>query len=58
MRSVLVARIALIFIGVLVWGYGKSADLSGLRLAGIGILAAALLLRFVPRRWFDDRDTP
>jgi hypothetical protein len=44
-------------IGVIVWGYGQRADLPRVRLAGMGILAAALLLRFVPKHWFDEGES-
>lgn len=43
-------RMALLTIGILVWGYGVRADLERLRLVGIALLAASLLLRFLDRR--------
>ena len=54
MRNLLVARLVLMAIGLLVWGYGQRADLPQVRIAGMGILAVALLLRFVPRRWLGE----
>ena len=57
MNRILLARIVLAAIGIVVWGYGQRADLPQTRLAGIGILAVALILRFTPKRWSGD-DTP
>ena len=51
MNRLLRARIVLTLVGVAVWGYGQRMDLSGVRVAGIGILAISLALRFAPRRW-------
>lgn len=42
------ARLALFFVGVLVWGYGIQAQNPDVRLVGIGLLAASLVLRFAP----------
>ncbi|MEO6526094.1 MAG: hypothetical protein ABIP93_05680 [Gemmatimonadaceae bacterium] len=53
MKRLLMARLALTLIGVIVWGYGNSTNQSRFMVAGMAILAVALLLRFVPRRWFD-----
>ncbi len=53
MSQLLLARLLLVGIGVIVWGYGYRADLPGIRLAAIGILVAAVLLRFLPKRFFD-----
>ena len=50
-KQVLLARTVLAAIGVVVWGYGYRVDDARVRLAAIGILALALLLRFVPKRW-------
>jgi len=47
----LLARTVLAILGVLVWGYGYRVDDPDVRMAAIGILAVALLMRFVPRRW-------
>ena len=54
MRRVLLARTLLLAIGVITWGYGYRIDDPDVRLAAIGILAVALLLRFVPKRWTGD----
>ncbi len=54
MKRVLIARLVLTGIGVAVWGYGNATGQPQIMYAGMGILAVALLLRFVPRRWFDD----
>jgi hypothetical protein len=51
MTRLLTARLVLMAIGVLVWGYGQRAELPQVRIAGMAILAVALLLRFVPKRW-------
>ena len=50
----LIARLVLTGIGVAVWGYGHATDQPNLMYAGMGILAIALLMRFLPRHWFDD----
>ena len=54
MRRLLLARTVLLAIGVIVWGYGYRVDDPNVRVAAIGILAVALLLRFVPGRWTGD----
>jgi hypothetical protein len=54
MTRYLLARIIVTLVGVAVWGYGQRYELPGVRIGGIGILAVALMLRFAPRRWFDD----
>ena len=54
MKHLLLARMILGIIGVVVWGYGARVDDANIRLAAIGILAVALLLRFVPNRWTGD----
>ena len=56
MTRVLLARITLTFIGATVWGFGHRADRADMRLAGLGIVAVALLLRFLPHRWLGDDD--
>jgi hypothetical protein len=48
------ARLALTGVGIVVWGYGNSTGQPRFMYAGMGILAVALLLRFVPKRWLDD----
>ena len=50
-KRFLLARTLLAAVGVVVWGYGYRVDDAQVRLAAIGILAVALLLRFVPKRW-------
>ena len=50
MNRILVARIVLTVIGVVAWGYGHSTDNSQMRIAGIGVLAVSLLLRFFVRK--------
>ena len=61
-KRFLLARTLLAAIGVVVWGYGYRVDDPQIRLAAIGILAVALLLRFVPKRWMgledEKRDEP
>ena len=52
MTRLLLGRIVLTLIGVVVWGYGQRTDNPDTRLAGIIVLAIALLLRFLPKRWF------
>lgn len=55
MKRVLLARTVLAAIGVAVWAWGYRTDDRNIRLAGIVVLALALLLRFVPARWFGER---
>jgi hypothetical protein len=52
-KRLLLARTVLAAMGVVVWGYGYRVDEPNIRLAGIGVLAISLLLRFVPKRWLD-----
>jgi hypothetical protein len=54
MRRLLLARLVLTGIGVAVWGYGNATGQPQIMYAGMGILAIALLMRFLPKRWFDD----
>jgi hypothetical protein len=58
MKRLLVGRTVLGAIGVAVWGYGYRYDQPRTRLAAIAILAVALLMRFVPARWFGDEPPP
>jgi hypothetical protein len=51
----LYARIVLSLVGVAVWGYGQRIENPPMRIAGMAILAVALLLRFAPKGWFDDK---
>jgi hypothetical protein len=53
MTRLLVARLVLTGIGIAVWGYGNATAQPRVMYAGMGILLIVLLLRFVPRRWFD-----
>ncbi len=43
-------KLAVAAVGIFIWGYGVRVDDAAFRWAGIGILAAAVLLRFVPFR--------
>jgi hypothetical protein len=54
MKRLLLARLILTGIGVAVWGYGNATGQMQIMYAGMGILAVALLMRFLPKRWFDD----
>lgn len=54
MTNVLKARLGLAIAGVALWGYGYRTDDSRVRMAGIGLLAVVLLLRFVK----DDSEKP
>ncbi len=54
MKRLLAIRLVISAIGVVVWAYGQRADLAGARAVGMVILAIALLLRFLPRRWFGE----
>ena len=54
MKRLLLARLVLTAIGVLVWGYGNATNQMGYMYAGMALLAIALLMRFLPKRWFDD----
>lgn len=57
MNRLLLARIALTFTGIVVWGYGQRFDLPRTRLAGMGIMLVALALRFVPKKVTNTDDT-
>jgi hypothetical protein len=46
MNRILVARLVLTAIGIILWGYGQRMDQPNLRIAGIGVLAVSLVLRF------------
>jgi hypothetical protein len=45
-----VAQMALLFIGVIVWGYGTRVDDERLRWVGIGCFAAAFVLRLLKKK--------
>ena len=50
MEPITVAQLALAVIGIVVWGYGTRTGDPRVGWAGIILLAAASLLRFVKRR--------
>ncbi len=52
MTRLLITRIVLTLIGIGVWGYGQRTEQPQVRVAGMAILAIALLMRFAPKRWF------
>ena len=54
MTRLLIARVVLTLIGIGVWGYGNATKQPRVMYAGMGLLAIALLMRFVPKRWFDE----
>ena len=54
MTRLLIARLVLTVIGVVIWGYGNATDQTRFMYAGMGVIAIALLLRLVPKRWLDD----
>lgn len=54
MTRFILARIIVTLVGIVVWGYGQRVELPRVRLVGIVILVVALLMRFAPKRWFDD----
>ena len=54
MKRLLLARLVLAGIGVAVWGYGNATGQPNFMYAGMGILVVVLLMRFLPKRWFDD----
>lgn len=51
MTKLLTARLLLMTIGIVVWGYGYRVGNEQTRVAGMAVLTIALLLRFVPKRW-------
>jgi hypothetical protein len=52
MTRLLITRVVLTLIGIGVWGYGQRTEQPQVRIAGMAVLAIALLMRFVPKRWF------
>jgi hypothetical protein len=54
MTRLLIARVVLTLIGIAVWGYGNATNQPRVMYAGMGVLAIALVMRFLPRRWFDE----
>jgi chromate transport protein ChrA len=57
MSRYIMARIILTLVGIAVWGYGQRVDQPQVRMGGIVILAFALLMRFAPKRWFDEESS-
>ena len=57
MTRYILARMVVTLLGVGIWGYGQRFDLPNVRMGGIVVIALALLLRFAPRRWFNDGAT-
>jgi hypothetical protein len=57
MKRLTIARAVLAAIGVIVWGYGYRTENPRVRLVAIIVLAATLLLRYVPQRWFGEKDS-
>ena len=53
MKRSLIARLIVSFTGIMVWGYGSSTNQPNIRVIGMVILGVALLMRFLPSRWFD-----
>ena len=53
MTRLLIARVLLTLIGIGIWGYGNATNDARVMYAGMGVLAIALIMRFLPRRWFD-----
>jgi hypothetical protein len=51
-------RLVLAGIGVVVWGYGLVRDEPNVRIAGIIMLAASLILRFAPKGLRDGPQEP
>ena len=48
-RQIILLRIILGAIGVAVWGYGFRTGDANVRLAGMAILIAVLLMRWIPK---------
>jgi hypothetical protein len=51
---ILIARLLLTGIGIAVWGYGNATGQPRLMYSGLGILVVVLVMRFLPKHWFDD----
>jgi len=58
LRQLLMLRIILGAIGVAIWGYGYRTDDPNIRLVGMAVLVAVLLMRWVPKRWLGDDEPP
>lgn len=55
--KLLALRVALLAVGIIVWGYGVNTDNERIRWIGIAVLASSLVLRFFrPRPSPDARD--
>ena len=57
MTRCILVRMVVTLLGVGIWGYGQRFDLPNVRMGGIVVIALALLMRFAPKRWFDDQAT-
>lgn len=53
MRRMLLARITLTVIGVAIWGYGNATDERAYMYAGMAVVAVSVLMRLMPKRWFE-----
>lgn len=51
-------KLGLAVAGIILWGYGARADVEWLRWAGIGFLAASVIVRLVFRRRSRPEDEP
>ena len=60
MSRLLQVRLAIAITGIVIWGYGVAADEPRVRLVGIILMAASLILRFMPKRLHGNRgdETP
>jgi hypothetical protein len=56
-RRLTLVRAVFAAIAVFVWGYGYRTENASMRLVAIVILAATLLLRYLPARWFGEGDS-
>jgi hypothetical protein len=56
MRPRTIAQLALLAIGLIVWGYGARADDNRLRWIGIGCFGAAFLLRVLRKKLSSEGD--
>ena len=54
MRRMLLARIALTIIGVAIWGYGNATEEKAYTYAGMAVVAISVLMRLMPKRWFEE----
>jgi hypothetical protein len=43
-------QVALLIVGMIVWGYGSRADVEVLKYTGIGFFAAATVLRLLKKK--------